>query len=504
MQQIVECIPNFSDGRRPEVYNRIADAIRSVPGIRILHLGADTLHNRTVITFVGSITAVEEAAFRAIAKATELIDLDHHEGEHARIGAADVCPFVPIKGVTIEECIALAERLGKRIGRELKTAVYLYGEAALSPDRVHLATIRRGQYEAWKKEIGVVAARQPDFGPATPQKWGATCIGVRPPLIAYNLYLNSNNAEIAKKIARAVRHSNGGLRFVLAKGFLVDGQAQVSMNLTNFEKTSIFRMQEMVKREAAFYGLTITKAELVGMVPQKALMDAAKWYLQLESLQDDQILEYRLYDEDEQGNFIPNRFLEATATAKPTPGGGSVAALTGALGAALTQMVAGVTVGRQKYRPVDSEARAILAEAEEIREKLTASISEDSTAYSQLVFARRNKTVSEAERQKAIQEATIYAARVPLRVARLSRDVALLAQEIVLLGNVNAVADAATGALLAQAAVRASDINVRVNSLGIDDLSLTERWREELTEIVEETNTAVAAVLSTTRERGGY
>ncbi|MEM7116873.1 MAG: glutamate formimidoyltransferase [Chloroflexota bacterium] len=504
MQQIVECIPNFSDGRRPEVYNSIAEAIRAVPGVRILHLGADTLHNRTVITFVGSLTAVEDAAFHAIAKAAELIDMDRHEGEHARIGAADVCPFVPIKGVTIDDCIALAERLGKRVGEELGIAVYLYGNAATSPERVRLADIRRGEYEAWKREIGTAPERQPDFGPAVAKKWGATSIGVRPPLIAYNLFLNTSNVSYAKKIAKAIRHSSGGLRYIRAKGFLVDGQAQVSMNLTNFEKTPVYRMQEMVKREAAYYGLTVTKAELVGMIPQKALIDSAKWYLQLDGLREDQILEYRLYDEDDNSSFVPTRYLEATATAKPTPGGGSVAALAGALGAALTQMMAGLTVDRKQYRPVDSEARAILADAEEVREKLTAAITEDSAAYSQLVFARRNKTVPDKEQAEAIQSATIHAAKVPLRVARLSRDVALLAQEIVLLGNVNAVADAATGALLAQAAVKASDINVRTNALGVDDTALTDGWKEELVDIVADTNGAVTAVLETAQKRGGY
>ncbi|MFQ5420156.1 MAG: glutamate formimidoyltransferase, partial [Anaerolineae bacterium] len=368
MHKIVECVPNFSNGRDPHIYNGIAEAIRSVRGVRVLDVSADPDHNRTVITLVGNPTAVEEAAFRGIQFAAQHINLDEHEGEHPRIGATDVCPFIPVKGVTLADCVAIANRLGQRVGDELGIAVYLYGDAATRPERKKLSAIRKGQYEKWKVEIGVNPDRQPDFGPDKPQPWGATVIGVRPFLIAYNIYLNSDNDAIADQIARHIRFIGGGLRFVQAKGFLVDGQAQVSMNLTNFEKTPIFRVQEMVRREAARYGLSITKAELVGLIPQKALLDAAQWYLQLDGLEEDQVLELRLQAEGA-NDITPEAFLAATADATPTPGGGSVAALAGALAGALAQMVAGLTVDRKKYADVAAEARAVLDQAQALRQQ---------------------------------------------------------------------------------------------------------------------------------------
>ncbi len=324
MQPLVECVPNFSNGRDPEVYNAIADAIRAVPGVQVLDVSADPDHNRTVVTFVGGPDDVVEAAFQGIRVARDLIDLDHHRGEHPRIGATDVCPFVPIRGITTEACVALARRLGKRVGEELGVAVYLYGAAATRPERESLSDIRKGQYELWKQEVASDPRRQPDFGPAEPRPWGATVIGARPFLIAYNLYLNSSDADLAERVAKAVRFSSGGLRFVQARGFLVEGQAQVSMNLTNFERTPIYRVQEMVRREAAQYGLAITRAELVGMIPQKALLNAAKWYLQLDPLPDDQVLELRLEKgEAEAAQPSAAPFVDVVAAATPTPGGGS-------------------------------------------------------------------------------------------------------------------------------------------------------------------------------------
>ncbi|MBE2222749.1 MAG: glutamate formimidoyltransferase, partial [Anaerolineae bacterium] len=300
MKQIVECVPNFSNGRSPEIYNSIADEIRSVPDAHILNVSADPDHNRTVITFVGTPEAVEEAAFRAIAKAAQLINLDEHDGEHPRIGATDVCPFIPVQNTTTKECVAIAKRLGQRVGEKLGIAVYLYGDAATSPEREKLSAIRKGEYELWKKEVATNPKRKPDFGPAEAKPCGATVIGARPFLVAYNIYLNSDNVDIADKIAKEIRFIGGGLRYVQAKGFLVEGQAQVSMNLTNFEKTPIYRVQEMVRREAARYGLAITRAELVGMIPQKALLDAAAWYLQLDELNANQILEIQIQAQQHQ------------------------------------------------------------------------------------------------------------------------------------------------------------------------------------------------------------
>lgn len=504
MPQLVECVPNFSNGRDPQIYNTIADTIRSVRGIRLLNVSADADHNRTVITFVGSPADVEEAAFRAIAKAADLINLDQHEGEHPRIGATDVCPFIPIKDVTTKECVEMAQRLGERVGSELGICVYLYGDAATRPEREKLSDIRKGQYEKWKEEIGQVAGREPDYGPAEPKPWGATVIGVRPFLIAYNLYLNSDDVAIADEISRAVRYSSGGFRFVQAKGFLVEGQAQVSMNLTNFQKTPIFRVQEMVKREAARYGLTVTRAELVGLVPQTALMDTAKWYLQLDDMQDDQVLEYRLLEEDGQTDITPHDFVEAVAAANATPGGGSVAALAGALAAALTHMVAGLTLGKKKYAGVQEQAESVLSWAADLQATLTQAVAEDAQAFKAVMAAFRMKDVSEELRDGAIEEATIYAGEVPLRVARLSQDVLRLAQTIAEIGNVNAATDAAAGALMARTAVQIAALNVRTNAVSLQDRELAAQWLAELDVLEAETGSIVEAVLATAAERGGF
>jgi glutamate formiminotransferase / formiminotetrahydrofolate cyclodeaminase len=504
MQQLIECVPNFSNGRNPEIYNTIADQIRSVRGVRLLDLSADPDHNRTVITFVGSPADVEEAAFRAIAEAANLINLDEHEGEHPRIGATDVCPFIPIKGVTEADCVALAQRLGQRVGEELGIAVYLYGAAATRPEREKLSAIRKGQYEQWKEEVATNPDRQPDFGPAEPKTWGATVIGVRPFLIAYNIYLNSDDVAIANKIARAVRFSSGGLRFVQGMGFLVEGQAQVSMNLTDFEKTPIHRVQEMVCREAARYGLTITKAELVGMIPQKALLDSARWYLQLDEMQDDQVLEIKMMAADETADFTPYEFIEAAAAAEPTPGGGSVAAVAGALGAALTQMVAGLTVGRKKYADVDEQAQEILATAEKLRRELSQAVLEDAEAFNQLMAVWRNKELSESEKEAAVEKATIHAGEVPLHVARLSADAAELAQQIVAIGNTNAATDAAAGGLMARTAVQIAAMNVKINATGMQDKALVERWYAELAELEVRAAAVADAIVALAAERAGF
>ncbi len=505
MQQIVECVPNFSDGRRPEVYNAIAESIRSVAGARILSVSPDADHNRTVITFVGSPVAVEEAAFRAIAKAAELINLDNHQGEHPRIGATDVCPFVPVKGVTLADCVAIAQRLGERVGRELGIAVYLYEAAATRPEREKLSNIRKGEYEQWKAEVATNPQRQPDFGPAIPQTWGATVIGARPFLIAYNIYLNTNDVEIANKIARAVRHINGGFRYVQGLGFLVEGQAQVSMNLTNFEKTPIYRVQEAVRREAARYGLTITKAELVGLTPQQALIDAAQWYLQLDGLQADQILEQRLAEsEEETGVQAPRAFIDAVAGKSPTPGGGSVAALAGALAAALTQMVAGLTIGRKKYAAVSDQAQQVLDAASELQEKLTTAIAEDAAAFDAVMAAYRRQDVEESARAAAIEQALIGAGETPLRVARLSRDVARLAQQMVAVGNVNAATDGATAGIMARAAVQAACLNVKTNAQALQNRALAQVWVTEANGLYAETSALAEAIVATASERGGF
>jgi glutamate formiminotransferase/formiminotetrahydrofolate cyclodeaminase len=349
---IVECIANYSEARRPEVIEAIRQAILSMPGAYLLDQHSDLDHNRTVLTFAGDPPAVEEAAFRSIAKAAEMINLDEHRGEHPRIGATDVVPFVPISGLNMQDCIQIAHRLGKRVGDELGIPVYLYEQAAVVPGRQNLEDIRRGQYEGLKAEILTNPARRPDFGPALLGTAGATVIGARHPLIAYNVYLTTPDVEVAKKVAKAVRNSSGGMRYVKALGLLVDGRAQVTMNLTNYKGSPLARVVELVRREAARYGAGIHHSELVGLIPEEALVEAAAWHLQLDQFEPEQILERRLRSVLEgEDTGSQEEFLEALASEQPAPGGGSAAAYTGAEAAALVAMVARLTI---EHRDMES------------------------------------------------------------------------------------------------------------------------------------------------------
>src|SRR5512139_2462549 len=484
MAKIVECVPNFSEAQRPEVVAKIRSAIAAIEGVTFLDQHSDVDHNRTVLTFVGEPAAVERAAFDAIKTAAQLIDLDHHTGEHPRIGATDVVPFVPISGVTLEECVAMARRLGERVGTELNIPVYLYEAAAARPDRENLENIRRGQYEGLKAEIESNPDRLPDYGPAKLGPAGATVIGARSFLIAFNVYLNTGDVEVAKKIAKAVRHSSGGLRYVKAAGFLVEGQAQVSMNLTNYRKTPIARVMETIRREAARYGCTITKSELVGLTPQDALIEAAQWYLQLDMFESHQILENKLRESlsDQPKSIIPNAFIEATAAGSATPGGGAVAALAGALSAALAGMVARLSIGRKKYAAVEAQMKDIAARADALRDKLTASIDEDSAAFTEVMNAfKLPKETPEgiAARNEQIQTATQHATMVPLHTARLCLEALGLIHFVAANGNTNALSDAASAAFMARAAIDAAGMNVRINAPTLDDKNQGQRYVEE-------------------------
>jgi len=294
LSALVECIPNFSEGRRLAVIAALVEAIAKAGTVQVLDVSSDADHNRTVITFVGTPAAVEAAAFAAIDTAARHIDMSVQRGQHPRIGAADVLPFVPIRGVTMAECVAMAQRLGARVGTELNIPVYLYEAAATRPDRERLENIRRGEYEGLRETIGSDPSRLPDFGPAQLGTAGAVVIGARAALIAFNVFLTTDDVAIAKKIAKAVRASDGGLRYVKALGLLVNGRAQVSMNLTNFAKTPIYAAVELIRREAARYGVGIAHTELIGLIPEQALIDAARWYLQLDQFTPDQVFERRL------------------------------------------------------------------------------------------------------------------------------------------------------------------------------------------------------------------
>ena len=483
---IIECVPNFSDARRPEVIEAIQSAVASVKDVYVLDRHMDEDHNRTVITFIGSPQGVEEAAFQAISKAFELIDLNQHTGEHPRIGATDVVPFIPISDVSMQECIEIARRLGERVATELEIPVYLYEEAAASEDRRNLETHRRGQFETLKEVIQTDPKRAPDFGPKKLGPAGATVIGAREFLVAYNVYLTTDDVSIAKKIAKTIRHSSGGLRFVKGLGLLVEGRAQVSMNLTNFRKTPLALVVETIRREAQRYGVGIHHSELVGLIPQDALVDAAVWYTQMDQFEPEQVLEKRMYaalqssgKTDQDTGEIPvekpapvfGQFLEALADGSPTPGGGSAAAYAGAMGAALVAMVARLSLGKKKYAEVQEQMLAVVDEADVLRKQLTKAVDEDSAAFEEVMAAFRLPKDSEAqsaEREAAIQKATLRAAEVPLDTARRVVRVMELALEVAKLGNLNAITDAGSGAAMAQAALTSALYNVRINTMDLE------------------------------------
>lgn len=461
--QVVECIPNFSEGRRPEVVHDIVAAIQGVKGITLLDRTSDVDHNRSVVTFVGAPGAVEEAAFRGIAKAAELIDMTKHKGEHPRMGAADVVPFVPISGVSMDDCVQMARRLGRRVGDELGIPVYLYEEAARQARRRNLENVRRGEYEGIRDSIATDPARKPDYGPSRVGKAGAVAIGARQALIAYNVYLNSGDVEIAKRIAVAVRHSSGGLRYVKAAGFLVDGKAQVSMNLTNFHKTPLGRVVELIRREAMQLGVAISHTELVGLIPQEAMEDAAAWYLQLPDFERQQVLERRIQSASAANQ---DEFLEALASAAPTPGGGSAAAQAGALAAALVAMVARLTLGKKKYADVESQMNTLVQRADALRGEFLDAVQRDALAFDAVMAATKLPKETDQEknaRQAALESATLEAARQPLLVAGLAEECLRLAREAARLGNPNAISDAGTAAALARASLTGAGLNVRIN-----------------------------------------
>jgi len=507
MPQLVECIPNFSEARRSDVIDQIATAIASIEGAQLLDRSSDLDHNRTVLTFAGPPQAVEEAAFQAIKKAVELIDLNQHTGEHPRIGAADVVPFVPLSDISMDECIAMARRLGQRVGEELQIPVYLYEYAATRPERTNLENLRRGQYEGLKTEIEGNVERKPDFGPARLGPAGATVIGARNPLIAFNVYLATGDVEVARKVAKAIRQSSGGMRFVKALGLLVEGRAQVSINLTNFRESPIGRVVELIRREAARYGVGIHHSELVGLIPQEALVDAAVWYTQLDGFSPDQILESKLYRAGAASEASPpgsSIFVDEVAAATAAPGGGSVAAHAGALGAALAEMVAGLTIGKSKYRDVEPEMLAIKVQAQQLRSELSQAVGDDAAAFEAVMGAYKLPKTSDAEqrtRQAAINLATLNAAHVPLDTAAGAVRVMELASKCVRDANVSAISDAVSGAAMARAALTAAACNVRINLYGHPDNVTSEKMLQDLRELEARGDLIEKEIRKTVQER---
>ncbi len=488
MSTLVECVPNFSEGRDKAVVDAIVEAMK-VPGVYLLDREMDSDHNRCVITLVGDREAIAEAAIRGVGKASELIDLTKHQGAHPRIGAADVIPFIPIEGVTLEDCVTIARHVGQEIWKRFQIPVYLYEAAATSPERTNLENIRRGQFEGLRDDIAKNPARKPDFGdPRCHPSAGATVVGARKALIAYNVFLNTTNVDIAKKIAKAIRFSNGGLRYVKGAGFEVRGLAQVSMNLTDFEQTPIARVFEFVKREAARYGVMPLSSEIVGLIPKAALEQAAEWFLQVENFDSSLILENRLAGvmsgKTAVGGFRAGvePFIEQLAAPTATPGGGSASAATAAMAAALGSMVAGMSRGKKAYTQYDRQLSEAMARLAQLREELKAGIDADAESYTKVLAAyKAAKTSNDGD---ALIEAALQGATtVPLETALKAREVGDIISTLGPITNPNMASDLTVASALAKAATLGALSNVEINLGSIKSATFVEEVRSRVGEL---------------------
>ena len=487
---LVECVPNFSEGRDAAKVDAIVEAMK-IPGVYLLDREMDSDHNRCVITLVGERDAIQEAAIRGVGKAAELIDLTTHTGAHPRMGAADVIPFIPIDGVTLEDCVAMAKHVGAEIWKRFEIPVYLYEAAAATPERQNLENIRRGQFEGIRDEIATNPARKPDFGELRVHPTaGATVVGARKALIAYNVFLNTADVEVAKKIAKAVRASSGGFRFVKGAGFLVRGMAQVSMNLTDFEQTPIHRVFEFVKREAARYGVAPVSSEIVGLIPKRALEQAAEWFLQVENFDSSLILENRLAavmgGKTAVGGLRAGiePFIEQLAAPTATPGGGSAAAASGAMAAGLAGMVASMSRGKKAYLQYESELSEAIARLAQLREELKAAIDADAEAYNVVMKAYKAAKDS-TDGGRAISAALEQATSVPLGVAEAAVELERIASGLRAITNPKMISDLTTAIALAKAAVAGALANVEVNLESMnpesaEDQDFTKRIRERV------------------------
>jgi glutamate formiminotransferase / formiminotetrahydrofolate cyclodeaminase len=463
MAALVECVPNFSEGRDTALIAELRAAIVSVPGVHLLDVQTDASHNRSVFTFVAPPAAAADAAFAAMRVATQRIDLTKHSGEHPRMGATDVVPFVPVEGTTIEACAALARRLGERVGKELEIPVFLYARAATRPERVLLPDVRKGEFEGMRDRM-----LDPDFGPQRVHPTaGATAIGARPFLVAFNVYLDTQEIAIAKEIAKQIRTSSGGLPGVQASGFIVDGLAQVSMNLLDIDITSPAVVFNAIKARAEKHGVAVQKSEIVGLIPERALIGAAETALRLSDAFD-HVLEAKIHAAVPSAAPSLDGWIDELAGGAPTPGGGSAAALAGTLAAALVAMVARLTVGRKTYAAVDAQAREILAEAEQLRGELRRLVDEDATAYEGVSRAYKIPK-DDPRRAQVIDDALLAAARPPAEVVKRGRRLLALAQTIEQIGNQNAVSDARVAGMLARTAIDGATENVNANLSGMSD-----------------------------------
>lgn len=482
---LVECVPNFSEGRDKSVVDAIVEAMK-VEGVWLLDREMDADHNRCVITLVGNSDAIAEAAIRGVGKAAELIDLTKHQGAHPRLGAADVVPFIPIEGVTLEDCVAIARRVGEEVWKRYQVPAYFYEAAAKTPERVNLENVRRGQFEGVRELCKTDPSRRPDCGEgALHETAGAVIVGARKPLVAYNVYLNTTDAEIAKKIGKAVRFSNGGLRYVKGMGLSVRGQAQVSMNLTDFEQTPIARVFEFVKREAARYGVLPQSSEIVGLVPKKALEDAAEWFLQIENFDSSLILENRLQavmgGKTAVGGLKAGiePFIQQLAEAKATPGGGSAAAAAGAMAAGLGMMVAGMSRTKKAYQEHAEELNKQYGRLTKLNELFKSGIDEDAEAYNAVMGAFR-ASKDDPNYAKNVEKTTKIATQIPLNTAIRAHEVERILEGLKPITNPNMGSDLVTGIALAQAAFTGAMANVEINLAGLKDEAFVQEVKKQV------------------------
>ena len=563
MQRLIECVPNISEGRRDDIIQAIASTVETVEGVRLLDVDPGRSTNRTVITFVGPPETVGEAAFRLIKKASELIDMSQHRGEHPRMGATDVCPFVPVAGVTMEDCIEVARALGQRVGAELGIPGYFYESAALLPERKNLAHCRKGQYEGLAK----IAEPQwkPDFGPAElnaqVKRTGATAIGARDFLIAYNINLNTTSSRRANAIAFDIRESGrvktengpgtpvvkdangepvripGSLKAVKGIGWYIEeyGIAQLSMNLTDIQVTPVHVAFDEACARAADRGIRVTGSELVGLLPLRVLTDAADHYLRKQErslgiseaekvkiavkslgLDDlapfnpqERVIEYIIADAASEPLLAMNlrQFADETASESPAPGGGSIAAYCGVLGASLTTMVANLSANKRGWDDRWEEFSEVAEQGMSLQRKLLSLVDADTAAFNQIMEAYgmpKNDESSRAVRQEAIESATRHAIDVPMQVAQAAAEVMPIAARMVEFGNPNSVTDAGVGAMAVRTAVLGALLNAQVTAQDLndrEDAQHIERVSMEMKAAIEfaesEVLQAVAKALST-------
>ena len=534
MEKIVECVPNFSEGKNKSVIEAIAAAIRTVDGVKLLNVDPGDDFNRTVYTFVGEPDPVLESAFQAAKVGVALIDMTKHKGEHARMGALDVCPFIPIKGVTDEDCITLSKKFGERIAKELGVPVFLYAKSASKPERVRLPDIRKGEYEALEKKFKDPSFK-PDFGkPVFVPKSGATATGCRDILLAYNINLNTSDKSIASTIASKIRTSGvikkdkdgnkiigpdgkperipGKFEGVQAGGMMYDENiAQISMNLLNYKEVNLHHVYEVCTEEAEKLGAKVTGSEIVGLVPKESLVLAGKFYSEKDKLKisdenellslaidklglsqlypfklEEKVIEYMVEEAGPLASMTVKSFLSELASKSPAPGGGSVAALSGALGTALASMVCNLTIGKETYLAVEKEIKQVLNESEKLRKRLTELIDEDTDAFNDVMKAFKMPKENDEQikkRKQAIQEGYKIAASVPLETAKTCEQILDVALVVAEKGNKNSITDAAVSAIMAKAGVESALLNVKINLGSIKDEKFVKNISKEIEEL---------------------